>query len=129
MTLIWLLVILVWTVVSGTFLQAHGTLANVDSGFHIFVLRVFILLLLPFLPRVADFAHILVDNVPLHAVIFPLPRMATRLALLAVTREAGFFPARPLDILAGNSRSHRKSLWISSIFYHKRKFRAVINLQ
>ena len=72
MTLIWLLVILVWTVVSGTFLQAHDTLANVDSGFHIFVLRVFILLLLPFLPRFADFAHILVNNVPLHAVIFSL---------------------------------------------------------
>ena len=27
--------------------------------------------------------------------------------------QAGLFPARPQDLLAGNSRSHRKSLWIS----------------
>ena len=48
----------------------------------------------------------------------------------AITQaQAGFSPARPRDILAGISRSHKKSLWIYSIFYYKRKFRSAINLK
>ena len=42
--------------------------------------------------------------------------------------RVAFSPARPQDILAGNSRSQRKSLWISSRFYYKRKFMDAINL-
>ena len=43
-------------------------------------------------------------------------------------KQAGFFPARLRDILAGNSRSHRKLLWIYSRFNYDRKFSAPINL-
>ena len=33
--------------------------------------------------------------------------------------QAGFFPARPQDLLSGNSKSHRKSFLISSELYLK----------
>ena len=37
-------------------------------------------------------------------------------------------PMRPRDIIAGNSRRDRKSLWVASRFYYERKFRASTKL-